>query len=67
MYKTFHSGRFEVVAEKVIICSSETRKVELIRELASLRTLLDCDDARKQYIVGLKDVIGVSQKRHYRP
>ena len=62
VYKTFHCGRFQVVAEKVIECSSETRKSDLIRELASLRTLLDCDDSRKQYIVGLLDVIGTSDQ-----
>ena len=45
VHKSFHAGRFEIVAEKVISCS-ERHRGHLARELASLRTLLACNDDR---------------------
>jgi len=58
IYRSFHCGKFQVIAEKVISPTNETRRSNLIHELSSLRTLLGTtDDQRRQYIVGLVDVL----------
>ena len=57
VYKSFHAGKFQVVAEKLILCNNDTRKKHLVQELSTLRSLLAVSDERKQFIVGLVDVV----------
>ena len=57
VYKSFYPNKFEIVAEKVVSCSNDTCRLDLLRELKSLRSLLESNDHRKQYIVNLIDVI----------